>query len=108
MYGAGHDFHVSPDEHFAVMENAMRSGPMLIIDLNGSTKVEVRDVVPDSQSHDYIYPFQFARWSNDSSSVFAEVRGTYVDNRQSMEYREIWRIDPKTGVCSRVERKVRD
>lgn len=106
-YGVGHAIHVSPDENLVAIEDAMRSGPMLIMDLSTGRKVQVDDPIPDGYGHHYDYPFHFVRWADDSSSILAEVTGSHAEERRLMAYRELWRIDPKTGKSSQIERQTK-
>jgi antitoxin component YwqK of YwqJK toxin-antitoxin module len=101
----GDKIYVSPDERFLAMPHYVCAGPMLVVNMATGFFVKV-DVPPGApESHYNVYPFQFNRWSADSSSIIVYVLGSDGGGPTMIAYREIWSIDPNTGVAKRLSRQ---
>ena len=88
---------MSPNKKLVLVVSWLHDKPFVILNPEKSTQLFIKDpgTIAD---HDFVYPFQFNRWSEDSSAILAYVGGIFVsDTQQLMAYREYWRIDANTG-----------
>ena len=103
-YGPYADFYSSPDQRVILVEPGLHAKPfeLLNVDTGAMVRVDVPPGVP--QSHYFVYPFGFLRWSGDT--VIVEVTGTYVKGPgRLLAYRELWEIDATTGGASHISRE---
>ena len=92
---------VSPGKTYMVLEGAVHTKPLRILDLPSRTILEL--VVSESNEefpgHYNVYPFHFLRWVNDESFL-VEVAGW---SPETDDYRQTWQVDAKTGKRVQVE-----
>jgi hypothetical protein len=98
-------FHASPDAKHVMVERTLHNAPWEILDVDTRQSVQVPWPAEDVLGHDYIYPFAFARWSDDSRAIHAVVEGLVINReREFVGYREVWEIDAGTGDSRRLRR----
>ena len=105
---SGQKFYASPDERSVLLASYVHTKPFQILDVSSGTFVDVPVPKSGLEDHDYVYPFSFGRWSKDSASIIAYVKGRFLvtePKRQYIAYRESWRIDARTGVARKVSRQ---
>ncbi len=99
LYLNDDDIHVSPDGRFVALEQRLRTRPLLILNLETGDLATVSVPAGVPEDHYYVYPFQFAKWAEDSSAVLVRVEGSFVPGW------EMWSIDPRTGRAVRLRRQ---
>jgi len=104
--GRQRDFHVSPDERHVVLADWLHAKTMEVLDI--ATRKHVPVPAPERlKGHDYVYPFGFVSWAEDSRSFSVEVTGTVGRGPGSglTAYQELWSVDPRTGKASFLKRR---
>jgi len=96
--------HPSPAGEYILAVSWLQKQPMRVI--TTATVQSMDLVVPDSEKqfpgHYCIYPFTFLRWDSDSTFL-VEVTGLDSSFQPMKDYRQVWRVDAKTGTRTRVE-----
>jgi hypothetical protein len=109
-------FFVSPDEKYVVLQDWLTAKNLEVLAVDSGKTVTVES--PEINGHDYVEPFRFLRWNQDSRAFVVEVTGAYVKgpdqslasgqfqaSGQFLAYRELWRVEGDTGKPSRLKRQ---
>ncbi len=99
------DMRPSPAGTYVVVEHFVHTQPIRVYCATTGKHVELavpEDSHEEFPGHHNVYPFRFLRWESDSSFL-VEVTGNDFSSPGLSHYRQVWRVDAKTGARSRIE-----